>query len=86
MTDDHKRRIWEIENSCDGRTELAERIVALEDENAKLRELLVGAFKDMNAWQTVIAGGNEWGYGKGCLDCLCKLRDAMQELGMEVEV
>jgi len=56
------------------------------DENAKLRELLVGAFEDMDAWQKVIAGSNEWGYGKGCLDCLCKLRDAMQELGMEVEV
>lgn len=58
----------------------------LEAENAKLRELLVGAFEDMNAWQKVIAYSNEWGYGKGCLDRLCKLRDAMQELGMEVEV
>lgn len=55
-------------------------------ENAKLRELLVGAFEDMNAWQMVIAGSNEWGYGKGCLDSLCKLRDAMRELGMEVVV
>ena len=58
----------------------------LKAENAKLRELLVGAFEDMDAWQKVIAGSNEWGYGKGCLDRLCKLRDAMQELGMEVEV
>lgn len=58
----------------------------LADENAKLRELLAGAFEDMDAWQKVIAGSNEWGYGKGCLDRLCKLRDAMQELGMEVEV
>ena len=58
----------------------------LQAENAKLRELLVGAFEDMDAWQKVIAGSNEWGYGKGCLDHLCKLRDAMQELGMEVEV
>lgn len=58
----------------------------LKDENAKLRELLVGAFEDMDAWQKVIAGSNEWGYGKGCLDHLCKLRDAMQELGMEVVV
>lgn len=58
----------------------------LEAENVKLRELLVGAFEDMNAWQKVIAGSNEWGYGKGCLDRLCKLRDAMQELGMEVVV
>ena len=58
----------------------------LQAENAKLRELLVGAFEDMNAWQMVIAGSNEWGYGKGCLDVLCNLRDAMQELGMEVVV
>ena len=55
-------------------------------ENARLRELLVGAFEDMDAWQKVIAGSNEWGYGKGCLDRLCKLRDAMQELGMEVVI
>lgn len=58
----------------------------VERENAKLRELLVGAFEDMDAWQKVIAGSNEWGYGKGCLDQLCKLRDAMQELGMRVVV
>lgn len=31
MTDEQRQRIWEIENSCDGRTELAERIVGLED-------------------------------------------------------
>ena len=61
-------------------------LLAIEAENAKLRELLVGAFEDMNAWQMVIAGSNEWGYGKGCLDSLCKLRDAMRELGMEVVV
>ena len=61
-------------------------IMTEQAENAKLRELLVGAFEDMDAWQKVIAGSNEWGYGKGCLDRLCKLRDAMQELGMEVEV
>lgn len=59
---------------------------AVRAENAKLRELLVGAFEDMDAWQKVIAGSNEWGYGKGCLDRLCELRDAMQELGMKVVV
>lgn len=66
--------------------EMQASINALDDENAKLRELLVGAFKDMDAWQRIIAGSNEWGYGKGCLDRLCELRDAMQELGMEVVV
>ena len=65
---------------------LSRYITTLNDENAKLREMLVGAFEDMDAWQKVIAGSNEWGYGKGCLDRLCKLKDAMQELGMEVEV
>ena len=58
----------------------------LKAENAKLRDLLVDAFEDMNAWQMVIAGSNEWGYGKGCLERLYKLRDAMQELGIEVVV
>ena len=64
----------------------AKLIDRLKAENAKLRELLVGAFEDMNAWQRVIACSNEWGYGKGSRDQLCKLRDAMQELGMEVVV
>ena len=67
-------------------TRLTYEVELLRSENAKLRELLVGAFEDMDAWQKVIAGSNEWGYGKGCLDRLCKLRDAMQELGMEVVV
>lgn len=54
------------------------------DENEKLRELLVGAYEDMDAWQKVIASSDQWGYGKGCLDRLCELRDAMRELGIEV--
>ena len=86
---------WEQRNAdfCKAQTDAqmayieAEREVdQLQAENAKLRELLVGAFEDMDAWQRCIAGSNEWGYGKGCLDHLCKLRDAMQELGMEVVV
>ena len=86
---------WEQRNAdfCKAQTDAqmayieAEREVdQLQAENAKLRELLVGAFEDMDAWQRGIAGSNEWGYGKGCLDHLCKLRDAMQELGMEVVV
>lgn len=36
MTDDQRRRIHDIEYSCDSREELAERIVGLEDENATL--------------------------------------------------
>ena len=53
-------------------------------ENAKLRELIAGAYKDMDAWQRVIASSDQWGYGKGCLERLCRLQDAMRELGMEV--
>ena len=40
MTDEQRKRIHDITYSCDDRAELAERIVRLEDENAKLRELL----------------------------------------------
>jgi hypothetical protein len=43
MTDEQLQRIHDIEYSCDSREELAERIVALEDENAKLRKLLSSA-------------------------------------------
>ena len=42
MTDEQRQRIWEIENSCDGRTELAERIVGLEDELAEWEKLTAG--------------------------------------------
>ena len=40
MTDEQRKRIHAITYSTDDRAELAERIVALEDENAKLREEL----------------------------------------------
>ena len=54
-------------------------------ENAKLRELITGAYEAMDAWQMVIANGSDtWGYGKGCLEQLRKLRDDMRELGIEV--
>ena len=57
----------------------------LKAENAKLRELLAGAFEDMVAWQRVIACSNEWGYGRGCREQLFELRDAMRDLGVEVD-
>ena len=57
----------------------------LQAENAKLRKLLIGAYEDMDAWQKVIASSDQWGYGKGCLDRLCELRDSMRELGIEVD-
>lgn len=53
-------------------------------ENARLRELLAGACKDLDACQRVIASSNQWGYGKGYLERLWELQEAMKELGMEV--
>ena len=58
----------------------------LMEENAKLRELITGAYETMDAWQMVIANGSDtWGYGKGCLEQLWKLQDDMRELGIEVK-
>ena len=62
------------------------RVIELEAENAKLLELVSGAYKDMDAWQLVIASSDQWGYGKGCLERLWRLRDAMRELGIEVKL
>lgn len=42
MTDEQLQRIHDIEYSCDSREELAERIVALEDELAELEKLTAG--------------------------------------------
>lgn len=39
MTDEQRKRVHAITYSTDDRAELAERIVTLEDENAKMREL-----------------------------------------------
>ena len=58
----------------------------LKAENTKLRELLIRTFGDMDTCQRIIASSNQWGYGKGYLDRLCELRDAMKELGIEVEL
>lgn len=57
----------------------------LKTENEQLRKLLVGAVESMDAWQLVIASSDQWGYGMGCLERLCELRDAMRELGMAVD-
>ena len=40
MTDEQRKRVHEITYSTDDRMELAERIVTLEDENAKLRKIV----------------------------------------------
>ena len=49
MTDEQLQRIHDIEYSCDSRAELAERIVGLEDKNAKLRE-------ELAQWERLTAG------------------------------
>jgi hypothetical protein len=74
--------LWCAESSVRMWNECAD---ALRNENAELRKLLVGAYKDMDEWQKVIASSDQWGYGKGCLDSLCELRDAMRELRVEVD-
>ena len=40
MTEEQMQRVHDLLYSCDSREELCERIVTLEDENAKLRECL----------------------------------------------
>ena len=47
MTDEQRKRIHAITYSTQDRMELAERIVALEDENAKLRELVSCMYRNM---------------------------------------
>lgn len=65
---------------------LALMVARLTRENDRLKELIVGAYKTMDAWQLTIANGSDtWGYGKGCLEQLDKLRDDMRELGVEVD-
>ena len=66
--------------------DVTESMGRVEERCAKLRELITGAYEAMDAWQMVIANGSDtWGYGKGCLEQLRKLRDDMRELGVEVD-
>ena len=71
MTDEQRKRVHDITYSCDDRAELAERIVALEDENAKLRELV----RDM--WDGALHPET---FGDGS-----RLLMRMRELGIEVD-
>jgi hypothetical protein len=54
------------------------------DEYDRMRELLVQVYNTLVAWQQVIANSNECGYGEGCLEQIWYLRDALSELGIEV--
>lgn len=71
MTDEQRKRIHKIVYSCDDRAEMAERIVVLEDENAKMRELV----RDM--WDAALHPET---FGDGS-HLLMRMRD----LGIEVE-
>ena len=55
MTDEQRQRIWEIENSCDGRTELAERIVGLEDKLAMYENDHQIALRTYGSWKRLKA-------------------------------
>lgn len=56
------------------------------DEYDRMRELLVQTYDTLVAWQQVIANSDDvWGYGKGCLEQIWDLRDALSELGIEVD-
>ena len=73
MTDEQRKRIHAITYSTDDRAELAERIVALEDERDKLRELV----RDM--WHE---GAFEAG---ACYEKAAeRLEERTRELGIEV--
>lgn len=87
MTDEQRQRIHDITYSCDDRAELAERIVALEEENAKLRELA------RELWEGYVDAPCEECSLKDaptCADCPICAREAavidrMRELGIEAE-
>ena len=55
------------------------------DEYDRMRELLVQAYNTLAAWQQVIANSDECAYAKGCLEQIWYLRDALSELGIEVD-
>ncbi|MBR2125808.1 MAG: hypothetical protein IJ943_03640 [Akkermansia sp.] len=101
MTDEQRKRIHDITYSTQDRMELAERIVELEDENAKLRDTTY-------AWRTVdrlscenaklreLVRGLHWcndkQWNKGaCDDCpirgsaIGRCERAMRECGIEVD-
>ena len=82
MTDEQRKRIHDITYSTDDRAELAERIVRLEDENARLRELAKALHEctaktipDKRCTECDLFDGED-----GCLDLV-----RMRELGIEAD-
>ena len=72
MTDEQRKRIHDITYSTQDRMELAERIVALEDENAKLRIIVCSWYPHM-VKRVGIDAMTQWGY-----------MDVLRKLGIEV--
>lgn len=72
MTDEQRKRIHDITYSTQDRMELAERIVKLEDKNAKLRIIVCNWYPHM-VKRVGIDALNQWGY-----------MDVLRELGIEV--
>ena len=73
MTDEQRKRIHAITYSTQDRMELAERIVELEDESAKLRIIVCNWYPHM-VKRVGIDALTQWGY-----------MDVLRELGIEVE-
>lgn len=72
MTDEQRKRIHDITYSTQDRMELAERIVELEDENAKLRIIVCRWYPHM-VKRVGIDAMTQWGY-----------MDVLRKLGIEV--
>ena len=72
MTDEQRKRIHDITYSTQDRMELAERIVRLEDESAKLRIIVCNWYPHM-VKRVGIDALTQWGY-----------MDVLRELGIEV--
>lgn len=84
MTEEQKaKRIHAIVYSCDSREELAERIVKLEDEGAKLRELVleiwyscpVSEYDCAKCQHRIEESDEDW----------CDIPILMEKLGVDVE-
>lgn len=55
------------------------------NEYDRMRELLVQAYNTLVAWQGIISNTDEFGFAQGCLEQVWYLREALSELGIEVE-
>ena len=85
MTDEQRKRIHAITYSTDDRAELAERIVELEDERDKLRELVLHTVECVRRLNDTSENG-------GCVLCPylstdydCDFESRARDLGIEAD-